>query len=109
MRHLVALALALFGALPGRAEEARDFGLFAAPEIATSGLLDYILPRFTLKTGRRVRLVEAGADARLGPPFDPARPPPIVPVTLSIDEVEAVQARVAGLEAADPGGENVNR
>lgn len=246
MRHLVALALILSGALPGRAEEARDFGLFAAPEIATSGLLDYIVPRFTLKTGRRVRLVEAGADARLGPadgsgqavmaragvtyaltldsdnpaarrfadwlgsgigqttlaafapgegppfegvakaaevaevsfagdaalgrtvaethcarchrvapeatgigigstpsfaalkalpdwaerfgafpalnphpaflrveglspPFDPARPPPIVPVTLSMDEVAAVQAYVAGLEAADLGGEIVNR
>lgn len=246
MRHLSGLALALLLVAPLRAEEAREFGLSAAPEIVASGLLDYILPRFSLKTGRRAHLVESGADARLGPeggsgqavmaragvtyaltldtdnpaarrfadwlgfdigqtairayrpedgpafesvaakpevaavtfsgdavlgrkvaethcarchrvapgatgigigstasfpamkalpdwaerfgafytlnphpaflrvegispPFDPARPPPIVPVTLTMEEVEAMQAYVAGLKAADLGGEIVNR
>lgn len=246
MRHLVALAFAVLVAMPGRTEEAREFGLVAAPEIVASGLLDYILPRFALKTARRANLVESGADARLGPmdgsgqavmarggtiyaltldtdnpaarrfadwlgseigqtairahrpedgpafesvaakpevaaliftgdaalgrkvaethcarchrvtpeatgigigstpsfaalkalpdwaerfgtfyalnphpaflrvegltpPFDPAYPPPIVPVTLTLDEVEAMQAYVAGLKAADLGGEIVNR
>ncbi len=246
MRHLVVLAFAVLAAVPGRAEEAREFGLAAAPEIVESGLLDYILPRFALKSARRARLVDSGADARLGPidgtgqavmarggttyaltldtdnpaarlfadwlaseigqttirayrpedgpafesvaakpevavltfsgdaalgrkvaethcarchrvspeatgigigstasfgamkalpdwaerfgtfytlnphpaflrveglspPFDPAHPPPIVPVTLTVDEVDAVQAYVSGLKAADLGGEIVNR
>ncbi|OYX42670.1 MAG: hypothetical protein B7Z02_11810 [Rhodobacterales bacterium 32-67-9] len=247
MRHLIGLALALFFVLPLRAEEeVREFGLSAAPEIVASGLLDYILPRFALKTGRRARLVESGADARIGradgagpavmarggvryaltldsgnpaarhfadwlasgigqtairaftpddgppfesvaqevevavvsfpgdpalgervaethcarchrisaggtgigigstmsfpalkalpdwadriaaffarnphpailriegisPPFDPARPPPIVPIILTVEEMEAVQAYVAGLDAADLGGAIVNR
>ncbi|WP_347313444.1 hypothetical protein [Defluviimonas sp. SAOS-178_SWC] len=246
MRNLFGLALALTLVLPLRAEEAREFGLSAAPEIVASGLLDYILPRFALKTARRVQLADSGADARLGPddgtgqpvmarggvtyavtldsgnpaakvfadwlgseigqtairafqpengppfesaaveaaapqvtitgnaelgrkvaeihcarchrvsadsrgigigstpsfpamkalpdwaerfgrfyalnphpaflrvdglspPFDPMLPPPIVPVTLSLDEVEAVQAYAAGLTAADLGGEIVNR
>lgn len=36
-------------------------------------------------------------------PFPEDRPPPIHPVTLSIDEVEAILAYVAGLEPADLG------
>jgi len=39
----------------------------------------------------------------VSPDFDPARPPSIVPVLLTLDEVEAVQAYVSGLAAADLG------
>lgn len=67
MRHLFGLGIVLTLVLPLRAEEVREFGLSAAPEIVASGLLDYILPRFSLKTGRRANLVESGADALLGP------------------------------------------
>ena len=57
----IALWLALWaGAAP--AQEARTFRLALDPEIAASGLADYILPRFALKTGRRAELVEAEAD-----------------------------------------------
>lgn len=45
----------------------------------------------------------------VSPPFDPARPPPIVPVTLGLDEVAAVQAYVATLPAADLGAEVESR
>ncbi len=67
MRHLAGFALILLCVLPLRAEEAREFGLAAAPDIRASGLLDYILPRFGLKTGRRAQLVETEADVRIGP------------------------------------------
>ena len=39
----------------------------------------------------------------LTPPFPPDRPSPIVPVTLTLDEVEAILAFVASLPAADLG------
>lgn len=41
--------------------------------------------------------------AEVTEPFPDERPPPIVPVTLTLDELEAVLAYVAGLEAADLG------
>ena len=37
------------------------------------------------------------------PPFDPERPPPIVPVTMQIDDLYAIIAFVARIEAADLG------
>ncbi|SDX84367.1 hypothetical protein [Citreimonas salinaria] len=37
------------------------------------------------------------------PPFDESRPSPIVPIALTLDEVEAVLAYVAGMQAADLG------
>lgn len=39
----------------------------------------------------------------VSPAFDPMRPPSIVPVTLTPDDVEAVQAYVAGVTPADLG------
>lgn len=39
----------------------------------------------------------------ISPAFDPARPPPIVPVEMTLTEVEAVQAYVSGLAPADLG------
>ncbi|MFN3209440.1 MAG: hypothetical protein ACE369_10650 [Roseovarius sp.] len=45
----------------GRAAE--DFRLAAPPSLTESGLLDYVLPRFSLKTGVRIELVAPGAPA----------------------------------------------
>ncbi len=36
-------------------------------------------------------------------PFDPTLPPPIVPLTMTLDDLDAILAYVAGLEAADLG------
>lgn len=44
------------------AGEERQFRLRADPELEESGLLRFILPRFSLKTGRRAELVTEGAD-----------------------------------------------
>lgn len=41
--------------------------------------------------------------AEVTPPFDHTRPSPIVPVEMTLDEVEAVLAYVAGMTAADLG------
>lgn len=37
------------------------------------------------------------------PPFDPERPPPIVPVELTVDDIDAIIAHVARTRAADLG------
>ena len=67
----VALAIALAAAPAARAQD-RDFALSAPQGLADSGLLDYALPRFTLKTQTRVRVVGPGDPAeaalRPGPP-----------------------------------------
>ena len=39
----------------------------------------------------------------VSPPFDEARPSPIVPMEMTLDEVDAVLAYVAAMEAADLG------
>ena len=44
------------------AADERQFSLQADPELETSGLLRFILPRFSLKTGRRAELAESDAD-----------------------------------------------
>lgn len=61
----IVLFVFFLAALPVRGEEAREFTLSLADEIAASGLADYILPRFALKTGRRANIVTGDADARL--------------------------------------------
>lgn len=91
MRIRLAILFLVLTALPARTEEAREFTLSAPPEIVASGLLDYILPRFALKTGRRARLVEGTADARLGPAGPGAAP---------------VMARGEALYALDLAGDN---
>lgn len=50
------------------AEEARRFQLAVPGDLAASGLLDYLLPRFSLKTQVQVTVVAAGtpAEAALG-------------------------------------------
>ncbi|MFB9149690.1 c-type cytochrome [Roseovarius ramblicola] len=60
----VTLLLAVLWPLAARADDKR-FRLAAPGALADSGLLDYLLPRFSLKTGVRIEVVapEAGADA----------------------------------------------
>ena len=41
----------------------------------------------------------------ISPDFSPDAPPPIVPIVLTLDEAEAIQAYVASLEPADLGAE----
>lgn len=41
----------------------------------------------------------------ISPDFSPERPPPIVPIVLTLDEAEAIQAYVASLEPADLGAD----
>lgn len=69
---LAALALAM---LPPAASAADDFRLSAPRALLDSGLLKYVLPRFSLKTGVRIELVDEGtdADAVLAPEGDGTR------------------------------------
>ena len=69
-----ALRAALLGValLAGTAAaQERRFTLAADPDLAASGLLDYLVPRFSLKTGIKITPVDpaegAAADALLGP------------------------------------------
>ncbi len=45
----------------------------------------------------------------ISPPFDPLRPPPIVPLELTLDEVADIQSYAAGLTPADLGPEIVHQ
>lgn len=63
---LAGLIFLCLATLAARAEEARQFRLSVPPEVAESGLMDYLLPRFALKTGRRAELAGEDADAVLG-------------------------------------------
>ncbi|AXI44424.1 cytochrome c [Sulfitobacter sp. SK011] len=45
----------------------RDFTLSAPPEITDTGFLRYVLPRFSLKHGARVSVIESGGDVVIGP------------------------------------------
>lgn len=68
MRHLgYAAALALVFAAPASAQD-KSFTLSAPKVLQDSGLLTFILPRFSLKTQTRITLVEEGAasDAAFG-------------------------------------------
>ena len=44
----------------------RRIGLSASPELVASGLLNHLLPRFSLKTGIRVNVIDGDADITLG-------------------------------------------
>ncbi|MDP4032468.1 MAG: hypothetical protein Q8P60_06405 [Pseudorhodobacter sp.] len=62
---LICAMLALVA--PVLADETRSFRLVVAPDIESTGLMAYLLPRFALKTGRRAELVAMAADANIGP------------------------------------------
>tara|TARA_R110002110_G_scaffold287407_2_gene501731 strand:- start:10948 stop:11718 length:771 start_codon:yes stop_codon:yes gene_type:complete len=58
--------LMMFLAFPVNAQvEPREFSLNVGAEMKAAGLMQYLLPRFALKTGRRARIVDAGGDALL--------------------------------------------
>ncbi|WP_373050307.1 c-type cytochrome [Thalassovita aquimarina] len=61
-KHLFAVLVFLCLGSAGATEEERQFRLRADPELERSGLMRFVLPRFTLKTGRRVELVTDQAD-----------------------------------------------
>ncbi|WP_245216603.1 cytochrome c [Sagittula salina] len=63
---LILLAILALAAVPFKAAaEERLLTLHAAPELIESGLIKYLLPRFTLKTQVRVNLTEPPTDATL--------------------------------------------
>lgn len=66
---LLPVAIALVAATPFGAaaqEAARSFTLSADPALRDTGLVDYLLVRFMLKTQRRAEFVRDGAEVRLG-------------------------------------------
>lgn len=70
MRTVMFALLLCSAALPVRAQEA--LGLSAPAEVSQSGLLKYLLPRFSLKTGIRVQADDSGAmQITTAPPGDP--------------------------------------
>ncbi|WP_412505847.1 hypothetical protein [Roseovarius sp. SYSU LYC5161] len=78
MRRLTPLAVVLLVAAlvpPANGRAAEGFRLVAPQALVDSGLLKYVLPRFSLKTGTRIELVApgAGAAAELTPDDDGTR------------------------------------
>ena len=70
MRHLLAICLAwLLPALllmaPAAGATADDFRLSAPQSLIDTGFFKYVLPRFSLKTGVRIKLVGANAEAEV--------------------------------------------
>jgi len=64
MQKKLVLLVLLIGA-PALAQN-KAFSLHAPETLVDSGLLDYALPRFSLKKGIRISLINGVADARLG-------------------------------------------
>src|SRR6056297_2961603 len=65
-RFIVSSCLALASALgPVTAATAQDLRLAVPPSLIDSGLLDYVVPRFSLKTGVRIDVVGAQDSADL--------------------------------------------
>ncbi|WP_354543165.1 c-type cytochrome [Roseovarius sp. MBR-78] len=62
---LAALGVVLLLPIAAQADE-RRFRLAAPEVLAESGLLDYLLPRFSLKTGVRIEIVPEGTPAEAG-------------------------------------------
>lgn len=76
VRILLSIWLVICAGTALAQQDAREFDMQITPELAETGLLDYILPRFALKNARRARVVNAdtNADAVIGPMRDGARP-----------------------------------
>ncbi len=102
MQTLMIVILALAGLATGALaqEEAREFRLTVADEVAASGIIAYLLPRFTLKTGRRAELVKAGGDVVIGPGGAPSAVPLMARggavITLQVASDNPAAARFAG-------------
>lgn len=65
MPKIVGLILALIGAFPAFAQE-RAFTLNAPDDVASTGFLKHLLPRFSLKSGIRITLSDGASDAVFG-------------------------------------------
>ena len=62
----IAAALILSLAFASKAiAQTKSFQLSADAELVENGALKYLLPRFSLKTGVKVEIVDVGGDARL--------------------------------------------
>lgn len=57
--------IALLVSVPGGLRAAEGFRLAAPPGLVESGLLKYVLPRFSLKTGVRIEVVDPGETAQI--------------------------------------------
>lgn len=88
--------------------ESRNIGIGSTPTFAVlrglPGWEERILSFYALNPHPSFLRVDG-----ISPPFDPAHPPPIVPVEISQDEAEAIAAYVASLAPADLGAGLVNR
>ena len=60
LRHLVLVLFVLLAPAASLAQAGKSFAIAAGPELADSGLLAFVLPRFSLKTGIQPQLVDAG-------------------------------------------------
>ena len=80
LRHLVLVLFVLLAPATTLAQTGKSFALVADPELAESGLLDFVLPRFSLKTGIQPQLVDAGGapDAWLDRQADAGARPVII-------------------------------
>ncbi len=91
MQKLVLAMVLLWGALPLRAQE-NPVTLASDPAVSATGLWDYVVPRFRLKTRIDVEVLAAGAEAELHLVPDADTP-------LFRDE----NGQVYGLDPTDPG------
>lgn len=64
-RYLQVAALVIAGAGIAAPVMAEDVRLAAPPALVDTGLLKYVLPRFSLKTGVRIKIVPPGAAAQI--------------------------------------------
>lgn len=65
MPKIVGLILALIGAFPAFAQE-KAFKLRVPDDVASTGFLRHLLPRFSLKSGIRITLTDDASDAVFG-------------------------------------------
>ena len=98
--------LAIIFALKAEAQQ-KSFALVADPALVESGLLKYILPRFSLKTGVKVALTASDGDATLG-----VRPEHLTaaadgPVAMELTMLERLSAQTLAHGRLDGGGEIV--
>lgn len=63
--YLCLAASFLFAGIATAETDSRQFTLYVAPELADSGVMGHVLPRFALKTGRKAQLAKQPAEAEL--------------------------------------------
>lgn len=65
VRYIFILATLLAGWGHGAAAQGKDFSLGSAAFLVESGFLKHLLPRFSLKTGIKIELLDTDADAQV--------------------------------------------